>query len=135
MLNDITNPKRAASLMACTYNSLQAGEPQSGPSGTSPFPLCFCPPASNMQAPLKPLAFISSKSRVMASLVTFPFSHHHQQRMPYSCVGFLKISSDSSLPDNSLPDCPDKSVREKRNNTAHVILDKETNSVFGFIRV
>ena len=36
----------------------------------------LAPPASQISAPPKPLAFISSRSRVMAALVTLPFSHH-----------------------------------------------------------
>ena len=38
------------------------------------------PPASQINAPPKPFAFISSKSRVTASLVTFPLSHHQYAR-------------------------------------------------------
>src|SRR6266511_2689783 len=47
-----------------------------------------------MQAPLNPLAFISSRSRVIASLVTLPLSHH--QRIPYFRSGLLNCCSSNT---------------------------------------
>ena len=56
------------------------GAEEVGPCGTRSLPSCSAPPASQISAPPKPLAAISSRSRVMAALVTLPLSHHQYAR-------------------------------------------------------
>jgi predicted RNA-binding Zn-ribbon protein involved in translation (DUF1610 family) len=46
-------------------------------------------------APLNPFECMASRSLVIDSRVTLPFSHHHQQRMPASCGGVVNPACNS----------------------------------------
>ena len=70
---------------------------KSGPCGTWRLPRWSAPPASMMFAPPRPLAFISSRSRVMASLVTLPLSHHHQHWVRAIRGGFFQPSASGTI--------------------------------------
>ena len=65
-------PKRSASRTACLNISRHSGLMKCGPRGAGG-PAW---PASNSNAPLIPCRFISSKSRVIPSLLAAPLSHH-----------------------------------------------------------
>src|SRR5690606_16108181 len=114
------------------YSSCQAGLPNFGPAGTGPFPRCVSPPASIILAPLNPFSFIASRSLVMDSFVTFAFSHHHQHRIPLSCVGVLnKYSSESFLE----PSEEFFHAHPSKKNTEIITDNKTVNNIFLMIDI
>ena len=90
---DISRPRRSASAAAWRNASFQSGVIQtrrlSTKSGTPRLP-------SNICIPAMPTRFIHSRSAVMPSLVTLPFSQCHQTRGFAESGGSLKPRSSAS---------------------------------------